>query len=277
MAEVARVAQSLDLARHPALLLRERLLERERLASQRDLVVEVREGAVDWIPDEHDQLRGRNELRDAFRRQRMEQVARARLADDRRDADATSHSPEVQLVREVTAVPRLAAPEVAVEEADLFPGRPDDRRMLAEVCVQRRRAALLRPEDQEIRQGTHRRRCFSVRPESVPGDDADRARHRRDQPCPQLTTRRWTLPQVFAQAAAGRQADCNSRRGGVIVGDRTQRIKGKANETVGKATIAAGNRSRNRSTQAKGAAKTAKGKAQQTAGKAKSTAKKVTR
>ena len=50
------------------------------------------------------------------------------------------------------------------------------------------------------------------------------------------------------------------------MGDRTQRLKGKANEAAGKPRGGA-----------KGAGQTAKGKAQQAAGKARSTAKKKTR
>ena len=47
VAEVARVAHALELALHARLLVVERLLERERLASERDLVVVVRERPVD--------------------------------------------------------------------------------------------------------------------------------------------------------------------------------------------------------------------------------------
>jgi uncharacterized protein YjbJ (UPF0337 family) len=58
--------------------------------------------------------------------------------------------------------------------------------------------------------------------------------------------------------------------------DRTQRVKGKANEAAGKAKAAAGYHSGSGKTEAKGVGKQVKGKAQQAAGKARSTAKKKT-
>jgi uncharacterized protein YjbJ (UPF0337 family) len=61
------------------------------------------------------------------------------------------------------------------------------------------------------------------------------------------------------------------------MGDRTQRIKGKANETAGKAKGAVGHETGHGKTEAKGAAQTLKGKAQQTVGNARSAAKKKTR
>jgi uncharacterized protein YjbJ (UPF0337 family) len=59
--------------------------------------------------------------------------------------------------------------------------------------------------------------------------------------------------------------------------DRTQRIKGKANETAGKAKANVGITTGSRKTEAKGVGKAVKGKAQQTAGKARSAVKKKTR
>jgi uncharacterized protein YjbJ (UPF0337 family) len=59
--------------------------------------------------------------------------------------------------------------------------------------------------------------------------------------------------------------------------DRTQRLKGKANETVGRAKANVGARSGSGKTGAKGVGKMVKGKAQQAAGKARSAAKKKTR
>jgi uncharacterized protein YjbJ (UPF0337 family) len=59
--------------------------------------------------------------------------------------------------------------------------------------------------------------------------------------------------------------------------DRTQRLKGKANETAGKAKANVGYETGSKKTEAKGVGKVAKGKAQQTAGKARSTVKKKTR
>ncbi len=61
------------------------------------------------------------------------------------------------------------------------------------------------------------------------------------------------------------------------MGDRTQRVKGKANEAVGKTKAAAGRKSGRTSTEAKGAGQVMKGKTQQTVGKARSAAKKSTR
>ena len=61
------------------------------------------------------------------------------------------------------------------------------------------------------------------------------------------------------------------------MGDRTQRVKGKANEAAGKTKAGIGYDTRSGKTEAKGAAQAVKGKAQKTAGKARSTAKKKTR
>jgi uncharacterized protein YjbJ (UPF0337 family) len=59
--------------------------------------------------------------------------------------------------------------------------------------------------------------------------------------------------------------------------DRTQRVKGKANEAAGKAKANAGYMTGSGKTEAKGVGKALKGKAQQATGKARSTAKKKTR
>jgi uncharacterized protein YjbJ (UPF0337 family) len=61
------------------------------------------------------------------------------------------------------------------------------------------------------------------------------------------------------------------------MGDRTQRLKGKANEAAGRTKAAVGYQSRSGKTEAKGAGQALKGKAQQTVGKARSAAKKKTR
>jgi uncharacterized protein YjbJ (UPF0337 family) len=61
------------------------------------------------------------------------------------------------------------------------------------------------------------------------------------------------------------------------MGDRTQRLKGKANETAGKAKANTGVMTGSGKTEAKGVGKMVKGKAQKTAGKARSSAKKATR
>ena len=61
------------------------------------------------------------------------------------------------------------------------------------------------------------------------------------------------------------------------MGDRTQRLKGKANEVKGKTKAGVGYDTGKPKTEAKGAATAAKGKVQQAAGKARSEAKKRTR
>jgi uncharacterized protein YjbJ (UPF0337 family) len=63
----------------------------------------------------------------------------------------------------------------------------------------------------------------------------------------------------------------------VTVGDRAQRLKGKADEPAGKTKGAVGYETGSGKTEAKGAGQALKGKAQQAAGKARSTAKKKTR
>ena len=144
-AEVPRVGdEPLHLAAQPLVLGGERVLERQRLAAERDLVVVVRQRAVDRVPDQHYESRLGNNGADALRCQRVEDVARARLADEL--------AARTRLVREVAAVPRSAARVVAVEVADLLPGRPGDRRVPAQVRVERGRAGLLRAEDQEVGQ-----------------------------------------------------------------------------------------------------------------------------
>jgi uncharacterized protein YjbJ (UPF0337 family) len=57
------------------------------------------------------------------------------------------------------------------------------------------------------------------------------------------------------------------------MGEKTQRIKGKTNETVGKAKGTAGYRTRDLKTETKGHAQTVKGQVQQTVGKARKAAK----
>jgi uncharacterized protein YjbJ (UPF0337 family) len=63
-------------------------------------------------------------------------------------------------------------------------------------------------------------------------------------------------------------------RKGFLMGDRTQRVKGKANEVKGKAKARTAYRTGNTSSEVKGAATAYKGKAQQTAAKARSKARK---
>jgi uncharacterized protein YjbJ (UPF0337 family) len=59
--------------------------------------------------------------------------------------------------------------------------------------------------------------------------------------------------------------------------DRTQRVKGKANELAGKAKANVGYSTGSGETEAKGVGKAVKGKAQQAAGKTRSAVKKKTR
>jgi uncharacterized protein YjbJ (UPF0337 family) len=63
----------------------------------------------------------------------------------------------------------------------------------------------------------------------------------------------------------------------MTMGDRTQRLKGKANEAVGKTMGATGYTAGSGKTEARGAAKTLKGKGQQAVGKTRSAVKKSTR
>jgi uncharacterized protein YjbJ (UPF0337 family) len=62
-----------------------------------------------------------------------------------------------------------------------------------------------------------------------------------------------------------------------MMGDRTQRLKGKANEVAGKAKAEVGYSTGSGKTEAKGVGKALKGKAQQATGKARSAVKKKTR
>ena len=67
-AEVARVGdEPLHLAAQPLVLGGERVLERQRLAAERDLVVVVRQRAVDRVADERDESRLGNNGADALR------------------------------------------------------------------------------------------------------------------------------------------------------------------------------------------------------------------
>ena len=91
------------------------------------------------------------------------------------------------------------------------------------------------------------------------------------------TIRCSTAPCTFAGRRIGHGCAERRRNGVNRVGDRTQRLKGKANEAAGKKKGAFGYETGNAKTEAKGAAQTVKGKAQQAAGKARSTAKKKTR
>src|SRR5438045_9249199 len=100
--------------------------------------------AVDRVAHERDQPCLRHQLAYPLRTEWVEEVARAGLADE-----LAARAP---LVREVAAVPGLAARVVTVEVADLLPRRPRDRRMPAQVRVERGRACLLRAEDQEVGQ-----------------------------------------------------------------------------------------------------------------------------
>jgi uncharacterized protein YjbJ (UPF0337 family) len=63
----------------------------------------------------------------------------------------------------------------------------------------------------------------------------------------------------------------------MTMGDRMQRVKGKANEKAGRAKANTGVSTGRGKTEAKGVGKMVKGKAQQAAGKARSAAKKKTR
>ncbi len=141
-AERLRVgAQPLDLTTHALVLRLQRILEGQRLAAERDLVLVVRVRALRGLAHEQDQPHVGHERVHALRPEWVEHVARARLADE------LALAPE----RQLTAVPCLSAPPVAVEEADLLPERAGDLRMPPEVRVERRGPGLLRPDHQEVR------------------------------------------------------------------------------------------------------------------------------
>jgi uncharacterized protein YjbJ (UPF0337 family) len=61
------------------------------------------------------------------------------------------------------------------------------------------------------------------------------------------------------------------------MGDRTQRLKGKVNESVGRAKANTGHASGHGKTEAKGVGQMVKGKTQKTVGKARKNVKKATR
>src|ERR671923_228333 len=112
-AEVARVGdEPLLLSVQPLLLGVEGILERERLTAERDLVVVVRERPVDRVADQRHQARLRHERPHALGAEGMEDVARARLADELAAA--------ANEVREVAAVPPLTTVVVAGGEEDIF-------------------------------------------------------------------------------------------------------------------------------------------------------------
>src|SRR3954451_10450177 len=100
-------------------------------------------------------------------------------------------------------------------------------------------------------------------------------------PSTALVLRRYPLPPFengsFPVCETGNRMRFRLSEGGVQMGDRTQRVKGKAEELKGKTKANAGRSSGKTSTEAKGVGEVAKGKANQAAGKARSAAKKATR
>src|SRR6185295_14731738 len=107
-----------------------------------------------------DQPRLGHELAHPLRREWVEDVARARLANEL--------AARARLVREVPAVPGLTARIVPIEVADLLPRRARDRRMASQVRVERGGAGLLGAEDQEIGQRPRGRGRAAVGPDRVP-------------------------------------------------------------------------------------------------------------
>src|SRR6185436_1636219 len=110
---------------------------------------------------------------DPARREWVEEVTRTRLADD------TIAGPK----RKMTPVPPGAAPVMAVEVADLLPGRTCEPGVPAQVRVERSRAGLLRPEDQEVRQRSRERGRATVRPHGIAQHGPRRARDAGNQLC----------------------------------------------------------------------------------------------
>ena len=211
IAEVRRVAQhAFDLAAHALALAVDRLLERERLTAEGGLVLVVRERAVDRIAQQCDQPHVRQELRDTLRRERMEEVAWARLPDGRRAPG-----------REVRAVPALAVCVVAVEEAHLLERRAGDLRVPAQVGVKGGSPRLLCPEDEEVRKGPHRDGRAAIGTERAAENlarglghardelrrQADKTRHSRQ--CVSAAVRRMrSAPAGLRAATAARRLAC---------------------------------------------------------------------
>src|SRR5262249_46821333 len=138
------------------------------LAAECDLVLVVRERAVDRVAQQGDQPRAWKHPRDALRRERGEEVAGARFADDPTAGD-----------REGWAVPALAVRVVAVEEADLLERRAGDLRVPAQVRVERGRPGLLRAEDEEVGQRPHSRSGEAVGAKRAAENLAGRLRQHR--------------------------------------------------------------------------------------------------
>jgi uncharacterized protein YjbJ (UPF0337 family) len=81
----------------------------------------------------------------------------------------------------------------------------------------------------------------------------------------------------FRRAVRELRLALKSIQGGSSMGDRTQRLKGKTNEAVGKTKVAAGRKAGDRKTETKGTTQKLKGKAQNTVGKVRGAAKKTAR
>jgi uncharacterized protein YjbJ (UPF0337 family) len=90
----------------------------------------------------------------------------------------------------------------------------------------------------------------------------------------------FAVPRSSKRAETGNQPRSfphETEGGSKAMADRTQRLRGKANEAGGKAKANAGYATGSKKTEGKGVGKALKGKTQQATGKARSAAKKSTR
>ena len=153
VAEIARLPREpLLLPTRPLGLCLDRLLERQRLAAERNLVVIVGQRPVDWVAAARsawrpEPLPARAPARAGGRGSRGSPLRRAA-----RPAAAES-GPDTSGLRDGSAGRSSSPP----------PGRACDARVPAQVGVERRRAGLLRAEDQEARQRPCERGGAAVR------------------------------------------------------------------------------------------------------------------
>ena len=171
---------ALALAGQPLRLELERALERLGvLEPARVLLLVVRVRPLDRVAQHRDHPRIGNGRRRPGRPVRVEQVVRAALAGDDGAAELALAPPPRRLGREVRPVPAQAAVGVLVEVVHaLARDRRQHLRMPEQVAVERRRAAALRADDEELGQRPPRR------VQHVPAGQrlAARRDHRRRQP-----------------------------------------------------------------------------------------------
>ena len=151
VAVVARIGEHpLAFAGQPARLELEGLLERLGvLEATGVLLLILRERADDGVAEHQDQADVRDRRADAIGPVGVKDVVRARLARDRAAARPAAPAPG----REVRAVPAQAPLMVDIEVVDAFRRRRADHlRVLLQIPVERRRAAPLGADDEEVGQ-----------------------------------------------------------------------------------------------------------------------------